>query len=524
LNYYYRIPADCQLAVAVDQMDNDLSATVEIKSDQNDYIQVKLDQPGAKNIQLGQFADKYVELSFYAGGVHDDDSFVQVANDAVVSWSKIVLTKPSQNSPKPLTAEAEEALGKLKNKSAVLDIVYIVFDAFNARHASLYGYERKTTPFLDESADRSVVFDNFYANHPYTLASTGTLLTSTYSYEHGLILQTNKLNPIFPTLPEYLSEKQISSFLVTSHGYFSEEWGLSRGFTKVFMVNDTLQALQEIYNSEYAKQQKFIYLHLMPPHEPYNPPKKFRVFSESSHVEIGTDPETLDKLETGEIAATQGRLEYIKAMYDANVLYADHIAKTIVDFLHSSEVHKKTVIMITSDHGEAFMEHGFTTHNATIYDEMIHIPLVITFPEHLDTMGRRVTDIASIVDITPTILDIFNIPSEGMLRGESLLPIICGKKSKGSIYIETLLTGQRGIRTLTHKYIATPSGNEFYDLVSDPSERKNLYDQELIISGYFRQKLNAYQGDMEPSGANAVDLNTLDEETVKRLRELGYIK
>jgi arylsulfatase A-like enzyme len=525
LDYYYRLPTDCNLELAVDHMDSNLSANVAIRSNQDDYLQIKLDQAGVKRIQLDQFANKFVKLSFYAGVADGDHSFGKLADDAVVSWSKIALTKPRNTLPKPLATKTEEALEKFRNKSSELDIIYIIFDAFNAKHASLYGYERKTTPFLDELAKKSIVFENFYANHPYTLASTGTLLTSTYSYEHGLISQTNKLNPILPTLPEYLSEKQIFSFLITSHGYFSEEWGLTRGFTKVFTVNKTLQTLEEIYNSEYAKRQKFIYIHLMPPHEPYNPPKIYRIFTEDSHDPIETDPETLDKLESGEIAATRGRIEYIKGMYDANVFYADHIAESIFNFIQKRNIHKKTIIMITSDHGEAFMEHGFTTHNATIYDEMIHIPLVMTFPEHLETMGLRVAAIASIVDIAPTILDIFNISNEGPFRGQSLVPIIYGKKSKDYIYIETLPTGQRGIRTLNHKFISTLHGNEFYDLVSDPREMDNLLAQEPILSGYYMQKLNAFQEKMTPSfSKNEVDLNSLDEKTVKRLKELGYIK
>lgn len=531
LNYYYRMPSDCHLEVEIDKINENVSGNIEIKSNKGNYLQVKLNRVGSEKISLDQFSDQFVRLSFRVDITSENRSSAASFGEEIVTWSRIAMVGHFEEPRESAVVTKGNALKEFRDQIRDLDIIYIIFDAFNANHSSLYGYERKTTPFLENLAEKSIVFDNFYANHPYTLASTATLLTSLYSYEHGLIDKSNRLGRVLPTLPEVLADNQVCSFLITGHSFLSEKWGLTRGFTKVFFdyykgkTEKVLKALENIYNSEYSKEKKFIYLHLIPPHEPYDAAEEYRIFTNPKYTPIDVSPTTLVKIQTGEIHVTENQLNYVKAMYDANVLYADHIAKDIFEFIHKNEIHKKAIIIITSDHGEAFMEHDYMTHNDTIYDEMIHIPLIISFPDNVNAIGKRIEHIASIVDIAPTILDIFAIPSDVVLQGESILPMIFGFKGKDYIYAETLLTGQRGIRDLSYKFISTPTGYELYDIITDPSEHQNLFGHEPIISGYFIQKIKPYQIQNERgSKTDKVDLKALDDETVGRLRELGYIK
>lgn len=533
MNYYYRLPSDCYLEVEIDKISDNFTANIELKSDKGNNLKINLNRVGAKKISLSQFSDQFVKFAFSDDINTQKKSYDSCYNDGTVSWSKIAISTVSKNPREVLTEQQGEGLKEFRSKVKNLDIIYIIFDAFNAKHSSLYGYERKTTPFLDKLAEKSVVFDNFYANHPYTLASTATLLTSRYSYEHGLIDKNHKLSAILPVLPEILTDNNMCSFLITGHAFFSEEWGLPRGFTKVFFddcykrnTEKITKALDSIYESEWGQRRKFIYLHLIPPHDPYDPPEKYKVFTNSTHTPISPDACTLNKIQTGELQVTKNQLDYIKAMYDSNVLYADHIAKEIFEFIQKRNIHEKAIVMIASDHGEAFMEHGYTTHNTTVYDEMIHIPLIISLPHEVYGIPKRVEHIASIIDITPTILDIFDIHSDLSLQGETLLPKIFSYRGETSIYAETLITGQRCIRSLKYKFISCPkTGRQLYDIVQDPSERQNLFGQEAVISGYFMQKLRPKQARNETRPRSIkVDLNTLDIKTRQQLKELGYIK
>jgi len=519
LYYYYYIPAGSYLEVDIHKISNNLQGNIEISSDKNPGINIEIDKPGLRRIALDQFYNQYVRFLVYADIKGESKS--TDAGEGTVSWSRIAISKDQQKKPDHRDISA---LKEFRDKIKKLDIIYIIFDAFNAEHSSLYGYARETTPFLDSLAKKGIVFDNFFANHPYTLASTGTLLTSKYSYQHGLIRLKSKLSPILPTLPEILADNEISSFLITPHGFFDGEWGLARGFTEVFFdkhkgeKGGNIKVLEEIYGSEYANRQKFIYLHLIPPHAPYSPPDKYKIFSNKNSSPIKGTPGVLRKIDRGEIEATKEILDHIKALYDANILYADRIAEDIYEFFKKKGILKNSIVIITSDHGEAFKEHGRMEHNSTIYDEMIHIPFIVLFPEHITTGGMRIEDIAGVVDVPVTILDTFSIRSDFGFEGVSFLPTIFGLGNKTHVYVETLLTSQRGIRDLNYKYI----NGKLFDIVKDPSESKDLSIQKPITWGCFSQRIKSHKG--QGTQNDTVVIKNLDPKTIKNLKELGYIE
>ncbi|MDZ7833042.1 MAG: sulfatase [Desulfobacterales bacterium] len=541
MNYYYRVPAGSNLEVAAAPLKNPVTGKILISSGDKETkridLAVKKNDSASKKISLEPFAGQIVKFSFC---IADDASQPQTPTESTlkngVLWSKLKIDK-AENDLDEQTPTKTAPLNKFKKSIRNLDVIYIVFDAFNAKHSNIYGYNRDTTPFLAQLSKRGIVFDHFFANQPYTLASTATLLTSTYCDEHGLIRHQNRLSPVVQTLPEILSDHDVASYLITGHTYFKETWGLQRGFTDVFFdlkynnqANEIRNALETIYQSANDQTaQKFIYLHLMPPHAPYEPPEKYQTFHQENHTPISVSSETLQKIQDKEIEASQSQLEHIKAMYDANILFADAIAQKIVDFLESRQLKEKTIIFFTSDHGEAFMEHGFTTHNDSIYDDMLHIPFIISTPEKIQTERKNIPNIASIVDIKPTLLDIFNIRATDRLKGTSLLPTLFEESAKGHmdhIYLETLArTGQIGIRDLNYKLIIAPDGNELFDLQKDPAEQNNCFNERPLIAGYYLQKLKRYQDQNERAGTGGdVNIENLDEKTLNQLKELGYIK
>lgn len=525
LKYYYHIPADCHLDIEAQITNPNLTGMIEVTAQDQKALTLSLNKSGTKRISLKKYANQHVCLTLQVKekkrlGAQSESR----AGPKVMAWSKLALSTPKGDY---YAMPHRLSLQTLRDKIRKLDIVYIVLDAFNARHASLYGYHRKTTPFLEKLSEKALVFNHFYANHPYTLASTATLLTSKYSFEHGLINNKKRLGPILPTFPEVLAENGIDTFLITGHNYLLGGWGLNRGFTKVihdqlrWVKNRNIKKLEQIYATEYAHNQKFIYMHLMPPHAPYDPPQKYRIFTDKSSKYEAYD---LKKLELGQTEQTEAVLAYIKGLYDANVLFADDIIKEIHAFLESRDALKNTILIVTSDHGEAFLEHGRMEHNTTVYEEMIHIPLIMLFPEETGIKGQKIENLYSIIDFFPTLLDMLSIESDIQLSGSSMLPALIGRSKHDRVYAETLLTKHRSLIEANYKLLSTPEKLALYDLDSDPFETRNIFRQKPFLAGTMAQEMKLFQTQAVTDNKNDVDLEKLDAQTVQQLKELGYLR
>jgi len=520
--YYTKVPASGELKVNISRLSGNIEAHLEVSSEESQAKHVIFNKKGKKAISLKDFSEQYVKLSFFS---KSRDRQRYSPKDFVV-WSGINISRPVRKSK---TNQELSAFQK-KLRSGRFDIVYIVLDAFHAEHASLYGYSRETTPFLSKIGGQGVVFKNFFANSPYTLASTGTLFTSRFSHEHGLIDNDTKLNSSISTLPEILSKHAISTSLITELAWFSGSWGLTRGFTEIFFNKRRIkytEALENIYSSEGVDKQKFIYIHAYPPHAPYLPPKKFRVFYPSETELISPTPQNFRKIEKGEIKANQDLLDYIEAMYDANILYADSIAREVYDFFKNHSRLEKTIMIFTSDHGDACkMQHGKLGHNSTLFAEMTHIPFVMVLPEGFNLKHIFVQNPSSVVDVPLTILDILGIDNDYGFKGRSFLPDVLSPDEKSSYVFLENLSGrreQKAIRDFQYKYILSPKAEMLFEIGSDPSEKINLWRKKPYTSGYFHQLIRHHfrQGIDE---TERVDLQKVDKEILKKLKTLGYIK
>ena len=523
LDYYGKIPKESALCFNFDVKDENLCGVVKLISDESVPEIFRIDSSGFKEIGLSGLSNKIVKLSFLTKQKEKRIATSGMSGKQYGEWKNISIV--STGKKKTPTLKKWDFPGRY-------DIIYIVLDAFHARHSSLYGYHRKTTPFLDKLAEESVVFEEMFANAPYTLASTGTLFTSKYSYEHGLINNESRLNPLVPTINELFSDAGVSTYLIAGHPYFKETWGLSRGFSKIFDqpgsssdVGTVINAIRQIYNSD-SNERKFIYVHLMPPHSPYFPPKKYRIFMDPPDGRIEPTSENLDRIESGKLKLNDEQLRYFVALYDANILMADQIVKGIFDYLRKSKILEQSIFILTSDHGEAFMQHGKIQHNTTVFDEMIHVPFIVRFPKELRLFPIRINHVSSLIDIAPTLSDIFGIPCQGMFSGVSLIPFILGSDPLDDyIYAETLLTNARTIRDATYKYMESPEGQMLFKISEDSSESRNLIDELPVIAGYYRQLMRSHKGERPAeSPANRVDMNKLSDETIRKLKELGYVK
>jgi arylsulfatase A-like enzyme len=521
------------LEVKISRLSKNLKAHLKITSDKGPHKHIVFKKSGLKRIPLQNFSSQYLRLVFY---LEKRKKHLDSSQDFAV-WSAINLLEPARKNKlqSQLKNKLQPQLNELYNKlyTKKFDVVYIVFDAFHVKHSSLYGYHRKTTPFLEKIGKQGIVFQNFYANSPYTLASTGTLFTSRYPHEHGLVEKETKLNSSFLTIPEILSDHSISSFLLTGHPWFSEDWGLSRGFTKVYFKRynkkdiEFTSSLNTLYSGNKADKQKFIYIHANPPHAPYLPPRKFRIFPSPENITLKPTPQNFRKIESGEIKATDDLLDYIESMYDANVLYADSLAQSIYEFFKKNNLLDQTILVFTSDHGDACkMQHGKFGHNTTLFQEMVHIPFVVVFPESMSLSPTRPQIPSSVVDAPTTILNLFGITEDYGLKGKNLIPFIFSPELKDShVFLENLSGNlqQKGIIEHPYKFISSPKKEMLFDIINDYSEKTNLLSERPVTSGYFRQLIKSYSCGQKLE-SERIDLEKIDKETLEKLKSLGYIK
>ncbi len=528
LVYYSTVPGSGRLQVRIDEMGKQTEAHVFVESDNQESVDVVLSRSGPAWIDLAGFAGEIVRLTFHAKSKSGDEE--------PIVWSEIQIVD-LDGGEKSTGSKDEEALGedhkKLSDQN--YDVFYVVLDAFYAKHASLYGYSRQTTPFLEELAQEAIVFSNFFAHSPYTLASTGTLLTSKYPHQHGLTRTAAVLRPDLGSLPGILSGHAVESYLISDHTFLvSDEWGLARDFSEVIKkgsyrnsLDEVVDAVSALYKEANDENRKFVYLHLIPPHRPYDPPEELKIF-DSPGNEIDLTGPFLDDIEKGNYTPSQKELEYIAGMYDANVLYADTLVKEIVEFLEGRGLWDKTIFIVTSDHGESVrMEHGKLGHNTTLFDEMIHIPFVVRLPDHLELQNKTIESVSGIVDVAPTLLDLFGITTEEGFKGRSLLSDMFGRgrpSSEKYVFLENPGSKQVGVRDQEHKYIASPEHRMLFELRTDPEERVNIYSAKPIAAGYYEQWVaKEYAPQSEPQ-EDRVRLDQLSEEQRKKLRELGYIR
>jgi arylsulfatase A-like enzyme len=253
------------------------------------------------------------------------------------------------------------------------------------------------------------------------------------------------------------------------------------------------------------------------------------VFSDpgSKESHISTKTAYLVKIANGEIQVTKKQLQAIISLYDANILYADEYVRRIIRYLDKQGLMDRVILIITADHGEAFMQHGHMVHSkSNLYDEMLHVPFVIKFPERIGMKNVRVLSLASLIDVAPTVLEMMGVKAEAAFKGQSLLPAILENREVRSLaYSGTSSDTIRCVRDTRYKYIYNPrASDELYDIAHDPLERRNIIAKKPIVGHYYLQQLKMLEQGAEKVEKTKVDIQGIDPEKIKQLKELGYVQ
>jgi arylsulfatase A-like enzyme len=417
------------------------------------------------------------------------------------------------------------------------NIILIVLDAARPDHFSSYGYHRLTTPFIDELAKEGVLFENAYSVAPYTIASTASLFTSLYPNTHHVTRWWKKIPQRMKTLAEILAKQGYATY----GSGFVMDWGewANKGFKQIFDLDISTKEnlgkdLTNFFKEEFAEikfnRPAFFYIHIRPPHADYNPPDEFDKWSlpelRKRYVNL-TKVDTLLEIDKGVRGLNQKRLQFLIDKYDGNLLWADHIVQQIVEHFKEQGLYRNSILIISSDHGEAFWEHEKLLHNSTVYNEMIKIPLIIKFP-HYKKSGKKVINAqVENIDIMPTVLEFLQIDYSNLsFQGKSLIPLVFGEAQEVKEYgfVRGFWPEMYSIYDSHYKYIRDFEKKELYDLKNDVHEKVNLASSKPIILRYYQSLAQFYRAQLIRARREKPDEAKLDEETIIKLRSLGYLQ
>ena len=312
-------------------------------------------------------------------------------------------------------------------------ILLISLDTLRADHLGTYGYALDTSPFLDELAERSVVFEQAYVPLPGTLPSHMSLFTGLYPLEHGTIQPESVLSEEIPTLPEIFQRSGFRTAGFVEGGYVSGRYGFSRGFDKFtdesLKIEDdierTLAAGLDFLRGVGEDESFFLFLHSYAVHDPYFPKQEYLdMFWEGeapSTAVRATGPELVAVNNSGR-EVPDDELRYYRALYDAQIRYVDDLLRGFFAELEALGVLDEMIVVITSDHGEEFHEHGALLH-AQAYRETLHVPLFVHWKNF---EPRRIDAVVENLDIAPTLYELTGVEGPETMSGHSLLAALEG--------------------------------------------------------------------------------------------------
>jgi arylsulfatase A-like enzyme len=454
------------------------------------------------------------------------------------------------------------------------NVVLIVMDTVRADHLSALGYERDTTPNLKRLAADSVLYTHGTSASDITITSHASLFTGMYPSWHGAYCQPpeaaygRELAKQYPTLAELLHKSGYQTVGVAANLYLRSDFGLERGFEefhiprpvpllpdgKLYLLRtvlrrglsyvvdtaqfDRLYSLGEdidttLFSSLEHRSKPdaplFVFVNYMDAHFPYVPPTPFSASFPGRHPHI--TQQDLDE-EQSIISRGQGQpAEYrphCVSQYDGGIAYIDAQVGKVVDFLKRANAYDNTMIVVASDHGEAFGERRRVGHANSPYQNLLHVPLLIKYP-HSSHRGPEDRPV-SLIDVAPTVLAATTTPVPSTMQGRNLADPIDARP----IYSETFPCPvivppecpngctAKAIISWPMKYISSSNGKrELFDLSADPDEQRNLYIQQQERALAMDGALSAWKRNLPTQTRQTKEV---DPEKLKQLKGLGYIQ
>lgn len=404
-------------------------------------------------------------------------------------------------------------------------------DSLRADHMSCYGYHRLTTPHIDRFASEGVLFERCYSPHIPTTSAYASMLTGMDAFSTQVVALRHQggLPEGVRTLPEILREAGYESTCVgfkgnpSSRGFDNylqyEAWGSweDGALTKAENLNDV--AIPELERLAASGKPFFLFMRHMDPHSPYMPPEPFRSLFYSGDPCDPKKDSIRPALEFKPMADYFASwlppgitdADYVIAQYDGAIAYMDLCIQRILTRLEELGIADETLVVLNGDHGETLMEHECYFDHHGLYENTLHVPLIMRLPGVLPA-GKRIEGYTTHQDLVPTLLDLLGVETSIAFDGQSLLPMVRGEVHSHSseMYItECTWMRKHGWRTPEWKLIVALEPDfhfkpevELYHLIEDPLELRNVADEHPDVVAHLKARMEAWIARREKETGN----------------------
>jgi choline-sulfatase len=479
LSYYVQVPAGGRLALAYGATTQGAIA----------LIRIATDGAGVRVLQEGPAGARWTEGSWDLGGFEDQAVRIDlVARGGGVAWAEPRLLAPG---PAHLAAPAHHRVDRI-----------FIWMVDTLRADKVHVYNPKTvvqTPNYDAFAAEATRFAWMAVPGTWSLPSHASILTGVYPTVHEAIAHDAKVSPDVPFVAELMHKAGYRTGMFSSNGYVSSKWGFDRGweknrnFIRESLPNSGayLWKVARTWVLGNGTHRQFAYLATVEPHVIYNPKKPYLLKywnkpygGPIKPVQTGIQ---LGLIKSGKLKVTDTDKAYIEALHNAEITESDDYFGAFLDDLRASGLYDSSAVVVISDHGEEFWDHGDVGHAQSVHQELVHVPLIIRAPGAFPP-GKVVNADVEAMDLFPTLLDLAGIPIPPETQGSSLLPLVDWDLPPRAAWSQN--TGvSRGLKVGRYRLIHNGARIELYDELADPAEKVDLARRRPIA---LRQMRNVF--------------------------------
>lgn len=474
----------------------------------------------------------------------------------------VTLTRPGMTRKLTVIVVAAAAIGfflvwttirepgpSVPSRSSPPNILVYMIDTLRSDDLGAYGSVDSQTPAIDAFSAESTLFENARTPSPSTRPAVASLVTGLPPMVHGIAENRGGLAEEFVRLPELLGAEGYYTGALIANPNVRPQTGFDKGFGLFrnllpeswqwaadadWVADEVRQFIENVP----ADTPFFLFVLSIDPHQPYQPPSPYDTIYDQRAADreagSGANLYRIDTLlESGEEVSTD-EMSSIRALYRGEIAYADKVFGDLLDWMQDRDLLDETLVVLTSDHGEAFGEHGNRGHSKTIYEETMRIPMILRHPGMFPA-GERRTGNADLLDLTATLAAAGGADKPHYWTGTDLREPVTGK-NRFSMNLHRSgeqVTFYASITRGRHKLISNEPGGvtEFYDLVTDPLERSplnnNSNQQDITAMMTALQRYQNSNLELRRSILNgdiALPAEEMSEDIRQRLESLGYIQ
>jgi choline-sulfatase len=482
----------------------------------------------------GSWADHKLDLSALAGQVVRIDLQAQGTGQGRIAWNAPRLLVPDR--PKP-------------ELQAAKNVVVLVVDTLRADKLKPFNPKtRVKTPVIDQLAAEGVVFELAQAPENWTKPSVASILTGLHPQTHQQKTGDAALPESALLLSEHLKAQGFETGSFIANGYVSDRFGFDQGWdhytnyireAKSTEAKDVLKEAAD-WITAHKDERFFAYIQTIDPHVPYDPPGEYLQMYDPAEYSGQVRPRmTGDLLEKAKrnppaVVFTERDKRYIAGLHDGEISQHDHQLGAFVQRMKELGLWEDTLFVITADHGEEFEDHGSWGHGHSVYQELLHVPLMFRLPNRLPA-GGRVADAVGTLDVAATVTDLLEVPAMPANEGHSLLGFMIGQPpSRPSVVFSDFQDDRRVVTAAGWKLVLRGNlTSTMFDLNADPSENQPLGPEQSPIARNFTRALLGqflaasdranWLSAEQKGGTELKRENAKMDDTIKdQLRALGY--